>query len=186
MNLRLSLEQLRSLRRPETVLVLLILVVAVAWYYLDGQADDAKAEVIGLDRKLRAARDDLKVLEDNSNLVALEKELAQLRSAPRPASLPSRQDALKFRNEMLTYAAEQGLGLSTFEVSNASVDVAGKNYPIVRYSVVATGNLEPLVRALKLLQGFPTATVKALRFTRVAPDGSRWETKFDLDVIHGN
>jgi hypothetical protein len=117
-------------------------------------------------------------------MVALEKELEQLRLAPRPASLPSRQDALKFRNEMLTYAAEQGLGLSTFEISGGSAKMAESEYPIVRYSVVATGNLEPLVGALKLLLDFPTATVQAMRFARTAAEESRWEMKFDLDVIH--
>jgi hypothetical protein len=184
MKLGLSFDQLRNLRRPETVLVLLILVVAVGWLYLDRQTKDTKQEVSGLDRKLQVARDDLRFLEDNSNLAALEKELEELRSAPRPVTLPSRQDALKFRNEMLTYASEQGLPLSTFEISNASAGVAGGEYPIVRYSVVARGNLEPLVGALKLLKGFPTATVQALRFTRLAAGESQWEMKFDLDVFH--
>lgn len=184
MNLRLSLDQLRNLPRPETVLVLLILVVAVAWLYLDRQNKDPKAEVSGLDRNLRVARDDLKFLEDNSNLAALEKELALLRSAPRPATLPSRQDALKFRNQMLTYAAEQGLPLSTFDISEGSAGVPGGEYSFVRYSIVTRGNLEPLVGALKLLQDFPTATVQTLRFIRVAAAESQWEMRFDLDVFH--
>jgi hypothetical protein len=185
MNLRLSPDLLRTLRRPEAVLVVLILVVAAGWLYLDRQTKDAELEVSGLDRKSRAARDDLRVLEDNSNLAALQKELEQLRSAPRPVTLPSREDALKFLNEMPTYASEKGLPLSTFEFANASAGVAGTDYPIVRYSVVARGTLEPLVGALKLLQDFPTATVQALRLTRFAAGGEgQWEMKFDLDVLY--
>jgi hypothetical protein len=166
------------------VLVLLILVVAAGWLYLDRQTKDAKLEASGLDRKSRAARDDLRVLDDTSILAALEKDLEQLRSAPRPTSLPSLQDALKFRNEMLTYASEKGLPLNTFEISNASGGVAGAEYPIVRYSILARGNLEPLVGALKLLQDFPTATVQALRFTRNPSAEGQWEMKLDLDVFH--
>jgi hypothetical protein len=180
----MSLDLLKNLRRPETVLVLLLLVVAVFWYYFDRQAKDAAQEVSGLDRKLRTARDDLRFLEDNSNLAALEKELEQLRSAPQPATLPSRQDALRFHNEMLTYAAEQGLPLSTFEISAGSAGAAGGGYPIVRYSVVAKGDLEPLVGVLKLFQDLPTAAVQALVFTRIAAGESQWEMKFDLDVFH--
>jgi hypothetical protein len=85
---------------------------------------------------------------------------------------------------MLTYAAEQGLLLSAFDISEGSAGVAGGEYPIVRYSVVAQGNLEPLVGALKLLLDFPTATVQAMRFARIAAEGSQWEMKFDLDVIY--
>jgi hypothetical protein len=180
MNFRSSLDQLRNLRRPEAMLVVLILVVAVGWQYLNGQTKDATGEASKLDRSLRVARDDLKFLEGNSNLASLKKELEQLRLAPQPTTLPSRQDALKFRIEMLTYAAEQGLPLSAFEISNAS---AGDN-PIVRYSLVARGNLAPLVGVLKLLQGFPTATVQSMRFTRVAAGENQWEMKFDLDVFH--
>lgn len=184
MNPRLSFDQLKNLRRPETVLVLLILVVVIAWLYLDRQTGDAKAEVSGLDRELRAARDDLRVLENDFNQAALEKELEQLRSAPRPATLPSREDALKLRNQVLTYAAERGLLLSTFEISGGSAKVAESEYPFVRYSVLARGNLEPLVGALKLLQDFPTATVQTLRFNHVASGETQWEMKFDLDVFH--
>jgi hypothetical protein len=184
MKLGLSLDQLKILRRPEAVLVLLILVVAVAWVYLDRQSNDAKADATRLDRGLRAARDDLKFLEANSKPAgqdpALQQELERLQSAPRPASLPSREDALKFSNEMLSYASKQGLPLSTFEIAYA---FAG-DFPIVRYSVVARGDLVPLVGALKLLQDFPTATVQGLRFTRIAAAQSEWELKFELDVLH--
>lgn len=184
MNLRLSLDQLRILRRPETALVVLILVVAVAWLYLDRQNKDPKAEVSGLDRSLQVSRDDLKFLDENYTLEALEKELEQLKSAPRPASLPSRQDALNFSSQLLTYATEQGLPLSTFDISEASAKVASGEYPVVRYSITTRGNLEPLVGSLKLLQDFRTATVQTLRFTRVAAAESQWEMRLELDVFH--
>ncbi len=185
MNQRLTTQQLRSLLRPETALVGLMLVSLVAWYVLNQRVGNAQEEEAIVQRQVTAARDDLIHWETNYSAPALREEIAQLRSILQEQDLPTHQEALAFRTALSSYSAERQLPLRTFErLESAPLEEDEEETASVHYSIVAQGTEDALVGALLLLEGFPTAVVQQLEFTRVSGSPTDWEMLLELDVFY--
>ena len=127
MNQRLTTQQLRSLLRPETALLGLMLVGVVTWYVLNQQAGDAQEEEAVVQRQVTAAGDDLSFWQATYGASDLQEEI--LRLVARGLSNPEIADELmvsentvkshiknilgklhmKNRSEAATYAARMGL-----------------------------------------------------------------------------
>ena len=177
-------EQLKALVRPEVILLLLAVFLGVAWLYFNQQTGDAEEEKTVIDRNLRAARDDLFFWEDNYNLDMLQTELDELRATPLLEALPSLQDVLQFRSQMVTYAAEQDLLLNTFEFSETSTTLEQGEYSTIRFSMIANGELVDLVGSLELLGDFPTSAVQVMRLVRGFEEEDGWDMSLELDVFY--
>ena len=186
MNQRLTTQQLRSLLRPEAALVELMLVGLVAWYVLDQRVGDAQEEEEAIvQRQVTAARDDLTHWETSYSVPALQEEIDQLQSILQEQVLPAHQEALAFRTAISSYSAERQLLLRTFErLESAPPKDDTEETPSVHYSIVARGTEDALVGALLLLEGFPTAVVQQLEFTRVLESPAEWEMLLELDVFY--
>lgn len=183
MNQRLTLQQLRGLLRPETALVGLILVLALVWFRLSPEVEEAQNKKLA--QQLATAQRDLGGLKDSSNKDSLMKELEQLKTAPEPPgpqNFPSLREGLDLSTDMISYAAQRKLDLSTFDVARKSVTVGKVEYPALSYSIAAQGTTDALVGALKLAEGFPTAMVQKLEFKRASE--SQWEMKLNLAVFY--
>ncbi|NQW22723.1 MAG: hypothetical protein HQ475_04680 [SAR202 cluster bacterium] len=184
MNRRFSLEQLQSLRKPESLLVLILLVVVVAWYYLDGKASDADAELLSVETTLAAAQDDLRYWTNNFDQLTLQDELAVIISAPKPPTLPTQSEALGFRTSLMTYASQQQLPLSSLEVLDITRELGDSQYPAVRYVIVISGELNALVGSMRIFESFSTASVQSMDFFRADQGPNIWGLSITLDVIH--
>ena len=184
MSLRLSMDQLRSLRRPESVLVLLLLVALVGWNYVDGRASDADAELLEAETNLAAVQDDLRFWTNNFDQLTLQDELAVLLDTVRPPDLPTQDDALQFRTFFVAYASQQRLPLSTLEVSYITVDLGDSQFPAVRYSIVVSGSLDALLGSLRIFESFPTASLQSMEFFRAELGPDIWGLSMTLDAVH--
>ena len=182
MNQSLTTQKLRSLLRPETVLLGIMLVGLFAWYVLNQQVGDAQEEEVLVQRQVTAEQADLNIARaiDTSDL---QEEIEELQSMLQEQDLPTRQEALGFRAAMFAFSAERQLALTTFERLESAISEEGKN-PSVHYSVVARGTDDALVGALGLLEGFPIAIVQQLEFIRVLESPTDWEMLLELDVFY--
>jgi len=184
MTQRSTTQQLRSLLRPETVLLGLMLIGVAAWYGLNQQAGNAQEEEVVVQRQVAAARDDLIHWETSFSAPALQQEIEQLQSILQEQDLPTHQEALAFRTAMFAYSAERQLPLRTFERQESATSEEEEANPSVHYSIVARGTEDALVGALGLLEGFPTAVVLQLEFTSVLGSPTDWEMLLELDIFY--
>lgn len=181
---RISMDKIRSLRRLESLLVLMLLLAFVAWIYFDGKAGRADAELFSVNTNLATAQGDLRYWTNNFDQLALQEKLAALLSSAEPPVLPDQQDTLAFRSSFVAYASEHKLPLRSLEVSDITLDLGGYEYSAVRYSLVVGGSLDSLVGALRIIESFPTATVSSMEFSRSEEESETWELSMTLDVVH--
>ena len=202
MNQRITLRQLRGLLRLETGLVALVVLLAVAGFSLSQQVGKSHAEQEGFKKRLATATQNLKDLRANDPIPALRSRLEQLQAKPEPQALPSRQQALELGVTLVSYAAAQGLHLTSFDTAQTpspGTGLAGGSLtpttgspplkaerPAISYSIVARGPKDSLVGVLQLTRGLPTAKVQKLEFTRAPGGQPLWQMDLDLTVIYGN
>lgn len=195
MNQRLTLRQLRSLLQLELGLVALVVLLAVVGVLLSQQVGTSRAEQGGLNRRLATVSQNLKDLRSNDPKPALRNRLEQLQAKPEPQALPSRQQALELGATMVTYAADKGLHLTSFDtvqtplpaVSPATTTPQEKREaPAINYSMAARGPIDSLVGVLQLTRGLPTSKVQKLEFTRAPGGQPLWQMNLDLAVLYGN
>ena len=185
MNRRLTITQLKTLLRLETILLGLFVVGAVAWYQLEQRTQDAKEEVDRVEQHLNVAKDDLIFWEANYDSDSLKGEIGQLQLALASQDIPSHQEALSFGTAVFAYSAEQGLPLSTFERTESSITPDGEDErQLIHYSIVARGSEESLVGVLGLLAAHPTAVVQTLKFARLTESLQDWQMTLELDVFY--
>lgn len=184
MSQRFSLDQLRSLRRLESLLVLILLATFLGWFYVDSKANEADIELLSVNKTLAAGEDDLRYWTNNFNQLTLQEELAALMSTANPPVLPTRSESLALRSRFVAYASDEKLPLSSLEVSDITLNLGDFQYPAVRYRMVVSGSLNSLVGALQTFQSFPTAMVNRMRFSRAEQGADIWELSITLDVVH--
>ncbi len=184
MNRQFSLDQIRSLGRLESLLVLILLLALVAWFFVDGKASSADAALLSANNTLAAAQDDLRYWTNDFDQLSLQEELAALMSRPKPPALPTQQESLAFRSSFVAYASEQKLPLSSLEVSDKTINLGDSEYPAVRYAMVVSGSLNSLVGALQIFESFPTATVQRMEFSRAKQGADTWALSLTLNVVH--
>ena len=131
MTQRLTTQQLRSLLRPETALLGLMLVGLVAWYVLNQQAGNAQEEEAVVRQQVTAAGDDLIHWETNFSAPALQQEIEQLQSMLQEQDIPTHQEALAFRTVIFAYSAERQLLSAPSSASRAQPLGRGKPPPFI-------------------------------------------------------
>ena len=202
MKQRITLRQLRALFRLETGLVALVVLLGVVGFFLSQRAEASRAEQAGLNRRLGTVSQNLRDLRSSDPKTTLKSRLERLQSAPEPQALSSRQQALELGPAIVVYAAAQGLHLSAFDTVQTPSSEAGparqvpgpttasppekSERPAINYSIVARGPMDSLVGALRLTEGFPTAKVQKLEFTRAPGGQPLWQLNLDLTVFYGN
>ena len=184
MNHQLSFDQIRSLRKLESLLAFALLLALVAWFFVESKASGADARLLSVDNTLAAAQDDLRYWTNNFDQLALQQELATLLSTSKPPVLPTQQESLAFRSSFVAYASEQELPLSSLEVSEITIELGDSEYPAVRYTMVVSGSLNSLLGALQIFESFPTATVKSMEISRAEQGADTWALRITLDVVH--
>ena len=114
MSLFPTLERLRPFLRIETGILIALLIVLAVWYSFNQKASDAREEESGLEKRVKAAQDDLDFFARNNERDTLEERLRLLQTDQSPVSLPSRESALLFRDDILSYVAAQRLALNQY------------------------------------------------------------------------
>lgn len=184
----LSLRQIVTwlLRTDRLALVigLAALVLAYVGFSQYRGAGQAEAELAALEKRFRVAEDDLAYLLANDDTPTLKQNLEAERSMPESQTLPSRSEASDFSGAIVEYAAIKGLPLTTFDRTDTSVAISGKEFPSLRHSVEAQGPGATLEGLLQLVNEFPTAKVLELNLTRVAQARSQWAMALELDVFY--
>jgi len=184
-----TLERLRPLLRIEFAAAVVLLLVAVVWFNLNSKVEDARAAETVVEQKLRAARADLNLFAENNEQSNLEEKLRLLqlqldKVQQITVELSPRADALRVRDDILAYVDERNLALNAFAQEELKTPAGGEEIPTIRYSFTTQGDEESLVGILRLLQDYPTATVQALQFARLAEDLDNWEMSLELSVFY--
>lgn len=168
MNQRLSPPRLKSLVRVETGLVALVVIVGFVGLTRFAPAEEVvRDDASVLQNKLKVARDDLAYLRSNDTRPALKAELEELRAAPEPQGVPSQQTVVQLSNIIISYAADQGLELRNFTSAVKPATRGTAQFHSTAYSMVAAGEVDPLIGVLGRLDGFPTAVVERLELSRI-------------------
>ena len=184
-----SLERLRPLLRVEVAVIVALLLVAVVWFNFNSKVEDARGEETVVEQRLRAARADLNVFAGNNEQSELEERLRLLKVELEKVrqitvGLSPREDALRVRDDILTFVDEQQLALNAFGQQEVTTPAGDEEIPTILYSFTAQGDEESLVGILRLLQEYPTATVQALQFARLAEGLESWEMSLELSVFY--
>lgn len=168
MNQRLSVPRLKSLVRVETGLVALVVIVGFVGLTRFAPAEEVvRDDASVLQNKLKVARDDLAYLQSNDTRPALKAELEKLRAAPALQDVPSRQTVVQLSNVIVSFAADQGLELRSFTSAVKSATRGKAKFESIAYSIVAAGEVDPLIGVLGRLDDFPTAVVEGLELSRI-------------------
>ena len=181
-----TLERLRPYLRIEIGVLAAVLVVIVAWYVFNQQATEARVAETALDRKLAAVQSDLDVFATRDERATLQEQLAELQADQATLVLVKKEEALRFRDELLKYVESENLSLSSFGKEETLTPIGEQDYPTIRYSFVAQGPQNSLVGALQLLQEFPTAAVQVLELVRPVEDLPEWVMRLELSVFFGD
>ena len=189
--MRSSSEQLKALRRPETVLAALVLLLAVYAYTLyqsAQEAEQAKTENAG---GVTAATQKLIIFQRNNDRAKLLDRLAQVNAEPEPEVLPTYEDALALDDLITAYSDDLGLPLTGFERIDTLKTIGEREFPAVSYSIVVRGDEQGLTGMLGLLEQFPTALVRTVEFNRPLVDEDvdqstvpAWEMILELDIVY--
>lgn len=189
--MRSSSEQLKALRRPETLLALLLLVMAVYAYTLYQSAQAAQQSKEELDTKTGVATQNLINYRQNNDRASLQEELEQVQAEPEPKFLPAYEDALALDTLVTTYSDDLDLPLTGFERVDTVQTIGDSEFPAVSYLIVVRGDEEGLTGMLSLLNRFPTALLRTVEFNRPVVDEEdeqatvpAWEMKLELDIIY--
>ena len=134
----------------------------------------------------KTAQDDLDFFARNNERDTLEERLRLLQTEQSPISLPSRESALLFRDDILSYVAEQQLALTQYANDESLTPFGDREYPTIRYSLIAQGDEAALVGMLSLLQDLPTASVQVLQLIRPPEELADWELSLELTLFFSN
>ena len=183
-----ALERLRPLLRLEYAILVALLLVAAVWFNFSSKVDEVRVEETRVQKTLKAAVDDLNLFSGNNERAELEEELGLLQLQLQQVNdisleLSPKDDALLVRDDILAYVDQQQLALNAFGQLEGTTAAGDEELLTIRYSFTVQGDEEALVGVLSLLNGYPTASVQSLRFTRLAEDLEGWEMSLELAVF---
>jgi len=181
-----TLERLKPFLRIESAIVIALIIIVVAWLSFSQKANDAREEESRLENSVKTAQDDLDFFARNNERDTLEERLRLLQTEQSPISLPSRESALLFRDDILSYVAEQQLALTQYANEESLTPFGDREYPTIRYSLIAQGDEAALVGMLSLLQDLPTASVQVLQLIKPPEELADWELSLELTLFFSN
>ena len=177
-----SLQRLRPLIRIEVGVLAALLLVVVIWYSFSQQTAESRDAETTLDQRLGAFRSDLAAFARSNERATLQEELAALQADKSTVVLPTRDEAFRFRDELLEYVDSQNLSLNAFGQEESLTPIGEQDFPTIRYSIIVQGLQESLVGTLQLLQEFPTA-VQVLELVRAVEGLPEWVMILELSVF---
>jgi hypothetical protein len=119
-----------------------------------------------------------------STLFNLTSAFSALLQSGIPSMEATRQDAVGFSNRFLTYAGEQHLPLNTLEVTEVERNLGEEDFPAVKYYIVGTGPLQPLIASLGPLNNYPTTLVDDIEYFQADEDREVWAMPLNLEVLY--
>ena len=177
-----SLQKLRPLIRIEVGVLAALLLVVVIWYSFSQQTAESRDAETALDQRFGAFRSDLAAFARSNERATLQEELAALQADKSAVVLPTRDEAFRFRDELLEYVDSHNLSLNAFGQEESLTPIGEQDFPTIRYSIIVQGLQESLVGTLQLLQEFPTA-VQVLELVRAVEGLPEWVMILELSVF---
>ncbi len=177
-----SLQRLRPLIRIEVGVLAALLLVVVIWYSFSQQTAESRDAETALDQRFGAFRSDLAAIARSDERATLQEELSALQADKSTVVLPTRDEAFRFRDELLEYVDSHNLSLNAFGQEESLTPIGEQDFPTIRYSIIVQGLQESLVGTLQLLQGLPTA-VQVLELVRAVEGLPEWVMILELSVF---
>ena len=177
-----SLQKLRPLIRIEVGVLAALLLVVVIWYSFSQQTAESRDAETALNQRFGAFRSDLAAFARSDERATLQEELAALQADKSTVVLPTKDEAFRFRDELLEYVDSHNLSLNAFGQEESLTPIGEQDFPTIRYSIIVQGLQESLVGTLQLLQGFPTA-VQVLELVRAVEGLPEWVMILELSVF---
>lgn len=180
----IQLRQWRILLTVETVLLLLVLLMAGAVLYQVKQTAGLRTERTAVEEKLAGVQRTLDTLMAGQDPAVLRQQIQELQASLSGQTLPTRRNALELSTALTDYAAQSGLQIVAMSTAEGTIPGAseGEEVPVVKVSLEVEGPLAKLIGTFGAVGGFPTATVQSLGIS--AGDDGVWHAKLELAVAY--
>lgn len=169
----------------DIALVIVLVVGAIAVFYLNQANTKAKDEETKLESRLKAAQVNLSQAEKEAvNLEELRRRLEQAKSALQQVPFPTLTEAVAVDDSILQYAEKNKLSIIVWHSNQTSVTLRAKAYSVIRHSLSVTGTADALISFVKdLTQAIPLVPViGSLEFHEVNPGKGIWQLNLELSV----
>ena len=123
----------------------------------------------------------------SKNLSDNEKAAIEARNLVIQESLPSKAEASKFMNQLISHASEKNLQISNFDSQTSSVSLieTGIKIPAIDYSLSGTGDINSIIGLLDLIYQERLVNIEQIEITKnKAIDLNLWEIKLLLKIIY--
>ena len=177
------INNLRRYLRPEPILLLLVVLVAVGMFYLTRESNSVEDERIKMNTQMLETEAGMIRLEDDK--LVLESELGTIESEISPLMFPSRDVALELSGKLARYIDDNNLQVSAFDSNQTVASLNNASFEAVNFSLIAQGPPESLIGILALIDDTPTGIVRKLDLTRTSDVLNTWTLSLGLVVIYG-
>ena len=124
----------------------------------------------------------------SKNLSNNKKAAIEAQNSVLQESLPSKTEASKFMNQLISYASEKNLLISNFDSQTSSVDLIETSIkiPAIDYSLTGTGDINSIIGFLDLIYQEKLVNIEQIEIIKSKTiDVNFWEIKLLLKIIYG-
>lgn len=175
------MERVRHLPRAEQALLAAAIVLLLAAVVLFQRSSTTADDLASAEEQLASGEEQLREVQTGDEKEKLRARIQELSEREDPVQLPTRQRAQEVTTALANHAANQGLGVSTFESAPTRAAIAGMERAAIRNSLEAQGTPGQLVGILQVVGTFPSARVQTVGLVKVPETENLWE--LSLTVI---
>lgn len=133
--------------------------------------------------KLRRYTVELSRVREATNIPQLQGELTKVKASLSRLKFPGLETAAAVATAIVNEADRESLALRELKTSRGIQKFVGKDYSLIRYSFVVSGDFPRLIHFLDGLEQIPVRSVALERLVIEKKDGATWEFKVDLLVF---
>ncbi len=157
-------------RKPEYILALALLILAILAYTLIQQRADARKTLAQAQTGLERAEDNLNDLLQRDELTAVKKQLEELKAKPLPSSLPSKESALTIVSALYKRAEEVKARITSFTSNEAIFTLVDERINVMTYNMSATGSSIAVTELVGVITAHSSTVIQALDIKGDAKD----------------
>lgn len=175
-------KRLAALTPMDRVLLLLAAAGLALASYLAYSYTNAINQQDEWETKLRRYTVELSLVREATNIPQLQGELTKVKASLSSLKLPGLETATAVATAIVNEADRESLVLRELKTSRGLQKFAGRDYLLIRYSFVVSGDFPRLIRFIDGLEQIPVNSVALERLVAETKDGKIWESRVDLLV----
>ncbi|MBI4215970.1 MAG: hypothetical protein HY687_01050 [Chloroflexi bacterium] len=163
------------------LLLLAAAVLALAAYMAYSYTNAINQQDEG-ETKLRRNTAELGRLREATDIPQLQGELTKVKASLSSLKLPRLETATAVATAIVNEADRESLALRELRTSQSLQKFGGRDYFLIRYSFVVSGDFPSLIQFIDGLEQIPVNSVALERLVTEAKGGKIWESRVDLLV----